>query len=74
MAVASRSAKSFLERSGLIHTIRGPLPAHSNRANKAHTETLEAPLPVPEFQAITQGEPAPDRGATEEWPFGAAEE
>lgn len=68
MAVASRSSKLYLERSGLVRTVR-TLPAYETGANKAHSVEVESPLP--ELQALELGDPSPDRGLTEEWPNGS---
>ena len=74
MAAASRSAKLFLERAGLVPTLRGPLPSHDAESSAVHGLTLQSPLPLPEFQKVLRGDPSPDRGATQEWPNGPVEE
>ena len=70
MATTSKSAKLFQERSGLIRTIRGPLPYYVIGANKAHDVPVQAPLPLPQLLGLKQGDPSPDRGAAQEWPHG----
>lgn len=72
MAVRSKSSKLFMERAGLRPTYPAPAPAYRLFANPAHRLPLEPPLPIPEYQGVTQGEPRPDRGQTEEWPHGSS--
>lgn len=74
MATRSRSSKLFLERSGIRQTIPAPHPVYYARSNPAHGLELIPPLPIPGYQAETQGSPPPDRGKTEEWPNGTTEE
>lgn len=71
MAVQSKSSRLSRERSGRIPTIRGPLPVLDFGANKANKNPLALPLPLPEFQRGTQGNPPPDRGVSKEWPHGS---
>jgi hypothetical protein len=73
MAVLSRSPKLFLERAGIRPTVPEPHPTHDMLGNPAHRLELSSPLPLPEFQADTQGVPPPDRGVTEKWPNGNSE-
>ncbi len=70
----SRSSRAFAERAGLRLTVRGPAPVFEHLANLAHAEPVAPPLPVPEHLYPTQGNPSPDRGATEEWPHGTIQE
>lgn len=71
MAVRSRSSKLFLERAGVRPTYTTPSPVYSAGTNPAHALPLAPPLPTPEYQGVTQGDPRPDRGQTENWPHGA---
>lgn len=63
-------ATNFLERGGFIQTYRNPTPRISPRALGIHNrpEAEIAPLPLPELQYHLNGDPAPDRGQTLEWP------
>ena len=61
------SAKGFLERTGLIPTLRRPRPRIEPSANRIHTLPLVAPLPLPELQVHLNGLPPPDRGNTTAW-------
>lgn len=70
MAVRSKSSKLFMERAGLRRTVPSPHPVYAKGTSPIHTLELTPPLPIPEYQAVTQGEPRPDRGQTEEWPNG----
>lgn len=70
MAVRSRSPKLFLERAGVRPTYTTPSPVYATFTNPAHVLELDTPLPVPEYQGVTQGDPRPDRGQTGEWPHG----
>ncbi len=70
MAGRSKSSKLFLERAGVRPTVATPHPVYATGANPAHALELSPPLPIPEYQAATQGDPVPDRGRTEEWPNG----
>lgn len=65
-----KSARLFRERAGLLTTWRGPQPVHSPSLHPAHTLSMAAPLPPPEF--VVDGSPAPDRGQSQAWPRGAA--
>lgn len=60
-------AKAFLERAGIIPTLRRPRPRIEPAANRVHSVPLKAPLPLPELQDHVNGEPPPDRGNTTEW-------
>lgn len=65
----SKSARLFLERAGVKPTFRLPLPTFHPTANAVRNQPLEPPLPIAE--AISNGEPPPDRGLTKEpWPHG----
>lgn len=72
LAVAVGSAKSFLERAGLIPTLRRPRPRMEPSANRVHSMTLKPPLPLPELLRYLDGDPPPDRGLTQEWPHPSA--
>jgi hypothetical protein len=72
MAVLTRSARLFEERVGLRPTYRGPLAMLDFSAHRVHSIPLVPPLPLPDVLAPTQGDPPPDRGPTEEWPWSAA--
>lgn len=62
------NARSFLERIGIWPSYRNP-EARITPANfKVHTLPLSPPLPLPALQDYLQGDPAPDRGQTLEWP------
>lgn len=61
------SAQGFLERAGIVPTVRRPRPRIEPAANRIHTSPLSAPLPLPELQYPLNGEPPPDRGNTQEW-------
>ncbi len=71
---ASRSARSYQERAGLIHTRRGPLPQIRVEDNKAHDYPLTVPLPLPGLIRYENGQDvdgtinSPDRGKTVSWP------
>lgn len=62
----SRSAKAFLERTGLLPTERPPKNTLSPDLNQAHNYPLAAPLPNPQS---LRAEAGPDRaGVATEWP------
>jgi hypothetical protein len=71
MAITSKSSKAYLQRSGIIPSLPANLPVFHFGANKINDLPLAAPFPLPEFEAISQGDPSPDRGATTEWIAGA---
>lgn len=71
MAVRSKSSRLFTERVGLRPTYRLPTPTYVVGSNPVHSAALRPPLPNPEYQGVTQGDPPPDRGATAEWPHGS---
>lgn len=71
MSVRSRSAKVFLERAGVRRTLRPPLPTAAPGLAPVLTVRVAAPLPLAEYQAVTLGNPPPDRGASAEWPHGS---
>lgn len=62
--------RHYLERAGIIPTYRNPGPRIEPRSHAIHTEpdAIVAPLPLPTLQGYLNGDPAPDRGQTLEWP------
>jgi hypothetical protein len=64
----SRSPRRFLERRGLAETYRKPMSTVNLNALKVRDYPLEPPLPLPDFQRYTQGNPVPDRATSVEWP------
>jgi len=65
----SKSALGFLQRIGLNQVIARPAPRIAPDDAAVHSLELEAPLPLPELQKILDGDPPPDRGVTEPWPY-----
>lgn len=66
--MVSRSARLFLERAGLLPTWREPLPRADPAKNPVVTQRQEPPPVSAPFQGPSQGDPPPDRGASQEWP------
>ena len=68
--IPSMSSKEFLERAGLVETLRQPLSLMVD-----DNAVLSVPLPFPlPHAALTQhiedGDPSPDRVETLVWPHG----
>ena len=64
----SRSPRRFLERRGLVDTNRKPMSTTNFNALRIRDYPLDSPLPLVEYQKVTQGKPPPDRGPSAEWP------
>lgn len=65
----SKSGLNFLQRIGLNQVIARPAPRLAPDEHSVHDLELEAPLPLPEFQKPLDGDPPPDRGVSEPWPY-----
>jgi len=70
MSNVSKSAKLYQERRqpAFQKTMRAPGQQISPRENLVHKITLDPPFPQPDFCA--NGNPVPDTGRTQLWPFG----
>ena len=65
----TKSARLFRERAGLRRTDRSPAPTFGPNFNEVMHTPLYHPFPVAE--AVSNGDPPPDRGLTEEpWHLG----
>jgi hypothetical protein len=71
MAVLSKSSRAWLERKGIYPSYPRPTPLFDPTLHLIHTEPLSRPHPLPELSEAAQGEPPPDRGATQPWPPGS---
>lgn len=69
MAITDRSSLDYLERAGLVPTVRGPASTFDPDNIALKSISLQPPLPLAEF--VPQGDPPPDRGETQEWPHGS---
>lgn len=66
----SLSSVAFLERAGLIPTHRTQISPKLDLTNLIAYELRTAPpLPLPELLQPNNGEPSPDRTATQPWPW-----
>jgi hypothetical protein len=70
----TRSAAYYLERTGIMPTLRHPVPAASPDTNPIHVYPLVPPQPWPRMIRYENGCPPPDRGQSDIWPLGAAGE
>lgn len=64
----TKSGLGYLKRKGILSTYVGPLPTFAPKHLYIHSEYLESPLPLPEAQLYLEGNPAPDREQTQQWP------
>jgi hypothetical protein len=67
MAV-SRSSREFLERHGIIPTLRSPTQRLNVSDLLIRSYPLTPPLPLAEEVIHSEGTPSPDRAVTESWP------
>ena len=65
----SKSGLTFLRRAGLVPTPASPTPAIEPGALLVHSIPLQAPLPLPAYQGPLLGQPEPDRGPAQHWPY-----
>jgi hypothetical protein len=70
----TRSAALFLERAGILPTLRHPVPAANPDLNPVHDYPVTPPLPLPALLWPVNGIPSPDRGQSDIWPWGDAGE
>ena len=64
----SRSPINFLERNGVIPTLRSQKPRLDPKRLRVHTVPLGTPVPAPYQMLDTPGDPPPDRGKIDPWP------
>lgn len=64
----SRSPRRYLERKGAIRTSRLPRPTLNLSSLRVLDEPTPPPYPEPYRRLDQAGVPAPDRGATRDWP------
>lgn len=72
MAVLSLSSRAFMERIGLRKTLVYPLPTAAPLKIGVINAQVEKPWPLPELLLHKEGNPAPDRGLSEDWPHGGS--
>lgn len=68
MATLTQSARFFLERAGVRKTAVS-VPVLDTALFRKMARIKEA-IPLPEIQRAILGNPPPDRGASEPWPYG----
>lgn len=67
-----KSARRYQERRqpDIRKTLRSPGPELNLGANEVHNMPLAAPLPLPDLIQNENGNPPPDIGRTQAWPWG----
>lgn len=63
------NANGFMERAGIIPVRRNPRPVFVPGQLLAHSLPLRQPFPNPDNVLVRNGDPAPDRGDAQSWPF-----
>lgn len=68
MAV-SRSSREYLQRHGIIPTLRQPMQRLNVSTLLVNSTPLNPPLPLAEEVIDAEGSPSPDRANTQLWPI-----
>jgi hypothetical protein len=66
--MVGRSSKRFMERAGLVPTVRKPMSTVNLGALRLRDYPVAKPLPIPDYLGNTQGNPPPDRTSSRDWP------